>query len=307
MLLFDANKRQSSVEAKCRRCKLSEDRLAPGNPLVVFGSAEATVTHCRECLDAFVQENTRMSFKSNGVIEYFIDNLCVPSTGEEFPSKYTINDVPFDLVTLKFPFAPFYIILERVNYKRPPGHKEGFILRYGIESQEDNKITFGSHPRDNVYLLDSYLQPNHFTVVYSEGCFTVHDHPDSDGTFILKAGKWGMNEYFNKKKVISGDTLIKLSYDNQEYTTSADCVDDRVDLFPQVFSTKAYEAGAEEKTPEWASPLHSPGIDRSTQNEVDNNTSDIDEGINNKNVETLKQVREFRARFKPVTVRKLLC
>ena len=49
------------------------------------------------------------------IIEYFIDGLAVPDTGREFLAKYKLRSMPHDLVRLRYPFAPYYIVLERVN------------------------------------------------------------------------------------------------------------------------------------------------------------------------------------------------
>ena len=301
MLLYDAGKKDELESSKlcCKVCGLTEENLKQGNPLVYFNPSDKSFTYCKECLDNFVQQNTRMSFKSNGVIEYFVDNMCVPGTGIEFPSKYKVNGVPFDLINLQYPFSPFYLILERINYKRPPGHKEGFILRFGMPDQDEYKVSVGSHPNDNIYLLDAHLHHQHFTVLYSEGVFLVQDHPESSGTFILKAAKWDMNDYYRKRAVISRDTIIKFSFVTELLHPPDDCIDQQVDLFPQQFPASAYEAHDDAYATNQSRPSRSPGLEKRKDGGQSDPINDIDERLNDETTSNLRSIRQFSSRFKP--------
>jgi hypothetical protein len=295
LLLYDAGKKEGldSEKITCKICGFTEQNLKQGNPLIFFNPADKSFTYCKDCLDKFVQQNTRMSFKSNGVIEYFIDNMCVPGTGIEFPPKYKANHVPFELVNMQYPFSPYHLVLERINYRRPPGHKEGFILRFGMADQKENVVSFGSDPKDNVYMLDSGLSPHHFSISYSEGVFMISDHKDSTGTFVAKCAKWEINEYFKKRAVICRDTIIKFSFVHEQMMPPADCIDCRVDLFPQVFPTKAYETNAEEQHLEQSEVIET----------KPDNHSDIDEGVDTPDQSNTRSVRQFSSRFKPLVAR----
>jgi hypothetical protein len=308
VMLYDAGNNEDEVTSMqaghvCIICKKNQYELTASNPLVHFCPTNKAFAYCKTCLDEYVQSNTRMAFKSNGVIEYFIDGLAVPDTGREFPAKYKLHSVPQDLVRLQYPFAPYYMVLERVNYTRPAGHKEGFVLRFGMDDQESTTVTFGAHPQNDVYISEGLCE-RHFSVLYSEGVFFVADHALSSGTYVAKqGGKFVINEYFSKRTVLARDLIIDLHFREQDLVPPSEAVDDQVDLFPQALPASAYlEFGRETG---WERDLSIPAaVQQPDQPPLDipAEMTDIDDDTGEGPLHSARTVRQFSCRFKEALI-----
>ena len=104
-------------------------------------------------------------------MQFRIDHLINPETGQEMPLHYRVNDFPVDIIHFTVPEAYFYLILERVNYRRQPGRVEGFFLRFEVPGSTGKGVTFGSAAGNDIVLEG--LSSKHFTVEYVEGIFVV--------------------------------------------------------------------------------------------------------------------------------------
>lgn len=291
----------NSTDKRCIVCKKNQEELTFANPLVHFCPMNKAFAYCKPCLDEFVENNTRMAFKSNGVIEYFIDGLSVPGTGIEFPPKYKLNGVPYDLVRLQYPQPPYYMILERVNYKRPNGHKEGYILRFGMDDQKSSTVTFGSHPNNNVYVADGLCE-SHFSIKFSDGVFFIIDHKDSSGTYIAKPGaKFVMSDFFYKRSIMVRDIVIHFKFEEEKLVTPPEAKDEDVVLFPKALPCSAYKDICRET--DWNHDLQDrqPAVNQESGLDwkaIPPDFTDIDEEIGGDAQYPVRTIRHFSCHFK---------
>lgn len=216
-MVHDAGLRGVQTEAleppTCQKCGKTQASLRPQSPLVFLCNVDKSFAYCKDCLAAYVFENTKLSQRPNGVLAFTIDNLCHPETGTEFPRFFKKTFLVEDLLRFRVPGAPeYYIILERVNYIREPGHYEGYFVRFGVQGQSNNlSVTFGSSPKADVVIEDQELAPVHFKVTMDEGVFVACDFEETEGTWVKKHGTMGFNGYIYKRLFQCFDLRILLT------------------------------------------------------------------------------------------------
>ena len=237
VLMYDAGRREqdSPYHPKCKACRTKEENLKPSNPLIFLCNQDRSFSYCRDCLDKYVQDNTKLTHRSNGLIEYAIDNLYIPETGKEFARKVIIGEQSVE--TIRYPTAigrpPYYIVIERKSYdgQRPPGHIEGYVLRYGIsESEEDNLISFGSDPECDAFIPGYGLHQKHFSVGFEDGVFVIVDH-SGGSTVVKKYGKIILNDYRKSITLVCDDHILSLSSSSDKLKTPEEHRDHEVSLY----------------------------------------------------------------------------
>lgn len=188
VMLYDAGNNEDEVTSMqpghvCIICKKNQNELTASNPLVHFCPTNKAFAYCKTCLDEYVQSNTRMAFKSNGVIHYSCENLVSPDTGTELPRFFRISGKTHELVSFpKLKRSP-YILFERVNYDRSKGSTEGFVIRFESPTTKDAEgYTVGGEAKADCHIPG--LSPLHFIVMFRNSFFYLADFKHSSGTYI---------------------------------------------------------------------------------------------------------------------------